>query len=257
MKKHPEQYHNEDIKIKIIVPINSSAYNNSVLNAAISVAQPNTIINIENLTKGHDCIESYQHSRVNAPYTADLIKKAETDGYHGVFVCDMDMCGIDLAKKVHGVKIPVHGGFSSNMPVAAARGNFIVMTILDTVIDMQKQYANLYGNNCCVDIIAIGLGVHQLHNIEENFDSLLNKTCHALARHQTSHIQSVIFGCSGFVNIAEPLGIALIKKGYHNITVIDPNRTAISVIEKEVLQIDTPLLSAHAQPAKHNIPIMK
>lgn len=222
--------------IKIIVPINDSTYNKTVLAAARSVASPGTMLTIENISQGNNCIESPEDSKMNAPYTAGLIKQTEEDGYDGVFVCDMDMCGIQLAKDTHGVKIPVHGGFSSNMPVAADRGNFIVMTILDSVIAMQQQFTETYGQNHCVAISAIGLGVHELHDNKKSFDILYNKTCEVLKEYEAYNIKSVVFGCSGFVNMAQRLTKALTKVGYHDILAIDPNRTAITVLEKEIIR---------------------
>mmetsp|Transcript_10377 Transcript_10377/g.24038 ORF Transcript_10377/g.24038 Transcript_10377/m.24038 type:complete len:96 (-) Transcript_10377:691-978(-) len=73
----------------------------------------------------------------------------------------MDMCGIALAKK-RGVRILLHGGFSSNIPVAVQRGNFAIVTVLESVISMQKKFATQYGKGQCTGIYATGLAVHSL-----------------------------------------------------------------------------------------------
>lgn len=224
-------------KIKIIIPINSSAYNEAVFNAAQEVvSNSNTQLAIENISSGgHDCIESSKHSKDNAPYTADLIQQAEKDGFDAVYVCDMDMCGIALAKK-RGVKILLHGGFSSNLPIAADRGNFLIISVVEEVIEMQRHFVDLYGKGNCVGIYPTGLKVHQLHDDELVKNILFEKACYLLKKYKNNDIRSIVFGCSGFVNYAQTLTHLLQQNGYNDILVIDPNRTAIQVIKNQLIE---------------------
>jgi len=224
----------KQIHIKIIIPINSSFYNDIVLTAIRSAASKDTILSIENIKEGKYSIESHEDSKINAPYIAELIKQAEVDEYDGVFVSDMDMSGIQLAKEKYGIKIPLHGGFSSNIPVAAKRGNFIIMTILERIIDMQKNFAKVYGDGKFVDIFSINAGVHEIHINEDTMRILFEKTCEALEKTKKRNIKSIVFGCSAFIDFAEHLQNMLADSGYADILVIDPNRTAIQVLEKEI-----------------------
>ena len=222
------------MKIKIIVPINSSSYDQSILAAAREAAAPTTVLDIESLKHGKPCIECEADGESNAPYVAELIRKAASSGYDGVFVSDMDMCGIPLAHDLYHIKIPVHGGFSSNIPVAAKRGRFIIMTILEDVVPMQKAFSETYGKGFCSGIYPINLGVRDLNDHANTFNQLLDKTLQALEQDKSKQVKSIVFGCSGFVDFASPLTKAIQRHGYEEIVVIDPNRTAIKVLEQEI-----------------------
>ena len=222
------------MKIKIIVPINAASYNEAILAAAQEAASAATLLDIENLKGGRSSIECEADSQINAPYVAERIETANDSGYDGVFISDMDMCGIKLAHELYSINIPVHGGFSSNIPVAASRGDFIIMTILEEVIPMQKKFAETYGGEQCQGIYPINLGVHDLASEKSTFAQLLDKTLQALAEHKMQQIRSIVFGCSGFVNFAAPLTKAIQEHGYKEITAIDPNRTAIQTLEREI-----------------------
>ena len=76
------------IKIKIVIPVNTSAFNEMILAAARSVAAFNTLIEIENITEGSPFIEGKYHSAINAPAVIRMVEEAERQGFDAVQLLD-------------------------------------------------------------------------------------------------------------------------------------------------------------------------
>ena len=211
------------IKIKIVIPVNTSAFNERILNAAQSVASSNTYLEIENITSGNPCIENRYHSALNTLPTVELIQQAEEEGFDAVYVCDMDMCGVDVARTL--VNIPVHGGFSTSIPQAVSLGRFSIVSVVEDVATMQREFAYRFGGReNLVSMRATGLHVAELTDPDAIFDKVYH-TC--LDCIQRDRAEAIVFGCSGFVDMAERVTDTLIRKQSGCfIPIIDPNRTA-------------------------------
>jgi len=219
------------IKIKIIVPANTTAFNETILKAAQSVASPSTYLEIENITEGNACIENKYHSALNAPATIQLIKQAELDGFDAVYVSDMDMCGVDAARTQ--VKIPVQGGFSTSIPQAVSFGRFSIVTINDEVEEMQREFAGRFGGReNLASIRYTNLHVHELTEPDVIFDKVYAATLKAILDDKA---KAIVFGCSGFVDLASKImqRLASEQSGLY-VPIIDPNRTAILALELQV-----------------------
>jgi allantoin racemase len=221
----------EQIKIKIIVPVNTSAFNEAIYSVATSVASPLTSVDIENINEGSPFIEGKYHSAINAPAVIKLAQKAEKEGFHAIYVCDMDMCGVDAARCM--VKIPVQGGFSTSIPQAVSFGRFSIVSIFDDVEEMQREYVHRFGGlNNLASIRHTKLRVSELVNPEAVFDEVYNAVVKAV---MVDNAKAIVFGCSGFFDMAERVTARLAAE--HNglyVPVIDPNRVAILSLELQV-----------------------
>lgn len=224
-------YQINSIRIKIIVPVNTSAFNEAILNAALSVASPSTFIDIENIQEGSPFIEGKYHSAMNAPAVVMLAQKAEREGFDAIYVCDMDMCGVDAARCT--VKIPVQGGFSTSIPQAVSFGRFSIISILDDVEEMQREFAHRFGGlNNLASIRHTKLHVHDLISPQAVFDEVYDATIKAI---EIDKAKSIVFGCSGFFDMAQRImdRLANDHDGLY-VPVIDPNRVAILSLELQV-----------------------
>ena len=219
------------IKIKIVIPVNTSDFNTMIMTAAQSVASPDTYLEIENVTEGNPCIENKYHSALNAIPTVRLIQKAEIDGFDAVYVCDMDMCGVDAARTL--VKIPVHGGFSTSIPQAVSFGRFSIISVIEDVATMQREFAYRFGGReNLASMRATGLHVAELTDPDAIFEKVYRATLDAI---RVDKAEAIVFGCSGFADMAARITERLAREedGLY-VPIIDPNRTAIAALELQV-----------------------
>lgn len=219
------------MKIKIVIPVNTSSFNEMILTAAKSVASPGTHLEIENIVSGSPFIENKYHSAINAPHVIDLIVKAEHEGFDAVYVCDMDMCGVDAARTQVG--IPVQGGFSTSIPQAVSFGRFSIISVVADASDMQMEYACRFGGReNLASIRHTDLHVSELVDPDAVFERVYAEALKAI---DEDRAKAIVFGCSGFVDMADRITKRLaIERPHLTIPIIDPNRVAILTLELQV-----------------------
>ena len=64
-------------RMKIIIPINDSAYNQELAEVARSVAPPDLQVDVSNITQGNTSIESRWDRMINAPHVVELAIQAQ------------------------------------------------------------------------------------------------------------------------------------------------------------------------------------
>ncbi len=214
-------------RMKIIIPINDSSYNEELKQVAETVAPSDLSIVVENITAGNSSIESRWDRMTNAPYVVDLVVKSEQEGYDAVFVSDFDYCGVEPAREV--VNIPVIGGFRSSAYTAMMLSErFSIITIMSSVEDMQRSHTRLFGiAPNFASIIPVDLTVHELSQREIVIEKVFEKSVIAIDK---DGADSIILGCTGFMHIAAAVAEKLKDKYGINIPVIDPNMAAVSYL---------------------------
>ena len=216
------------MKLKIIVPINNNVFNKPIKQAVISVLESDVTVDVENIPQGRRCIESRYDSIINAPYVAELAKKSEADGFDGIFVSDMDFCGVEAIREI--VSIPVIGGFRASAYTAMMLGQkFSIITVLDSVFDMQQEHTRTF---CIAENLAsirvVNLPVIALvdGHKEEAIEKVFSESINAIER---DGARAIILGCTGFVGVAQAVQSRLAKAG-KGVPVIDPNCLAVSYL---------------------------
>ena len=232
------------IKLKVVIPVNTSLFNEAIFDVVRSVASPGTVIDIENIEQGSPFIENKYHSALNAPHVIELVKRAEAEGFDGVYVCDMDMCGVDAARTQ--VRIPVQGGFSTSIPQAVSFGRFSILSITSDVAEMQREYAHRFGGSAnLVSIRHTRLHVHELSRPDLVFEEMYGAATRAS---DEDGARAIVFGCSGFFDMAQRITerLAHERHGFY-IPIIDPNRVAILALEMQVkCRLSHPYQPQHA-----------
>lgn len=215
-------------KIKIIIPINDSAYNQELREVAQSVAAPDVLIEVDNIKQGNTSIESRWDRMINAPHVVNMVVQAEKDGFDGVFVSDFDYCGVEEAREV--VDIPVIGGFRPSAYTAMMLSEqFAIITILQSTVDMQRSHTRLFGiEPNFAAIIPINLPVHELAQKEKVIEKTYQCAVEAIDQHGAD---SILLGCTGFMHIARPVADRLYQHYGINIPVIDPNHAAVGYLD--------------------------
>jgi Asp/Glu/hydantoin racemase len=241
------------IKLRIIVPGNTEQFNEYILKSAKSVIPENVELDIKNITGGNDCIECRYNLMQNAPYVIKAVKEAEKDKIQGIFVSDMDFCGVEVAREV--TDIPIIGGFRANAFTAMALAQkFSIITITESIADYQIEHIRAFGiepnfasiraTKIPVNVLA-GMYTDSLYKGEV----IQKVTDESLKAIKEDGADAIIFGCTGFVDIADQVAENLKSEGY-NIPVLDPNKVAINFLYTIV---SNKLMQSRLTYFKHNI----
>lgn len=211
------------MKIRIIVPANTDDFNQSIREAVLPVIPPDVEFDVVNINEGEPHIQNMTDFTINAPHVIELAIRTEKEGFDGIFVSDFDFCGVEPSRE--NVNIPIIGGFRPSALMAISLSEKVgLITIMDSVVAMQEEHFRNFGilNNLAC-ILPIDVPVKELSNQKVIISKVYDKAMEAIEK----GAQSIILGCTGFIEIAAPVSKLLKSKGY-NIPVIDPNQAGIT-----------------------------
>ena len=218
----------DKIKILIIIPVDTNIFNTSLRKCIDQICPPDVTFDIEHVEgKGaRDHIQNRTDYYVNSPLIMNTAIKLQKKGkYDGIFVTDFDFCGVEATRE--NVDVPVIGGFRPQAMAAISLSEKIgLITLTDTIVAMQEEHFRNFGilpNLAC--IIPTGLGVQELINRDLAIQTVYDKALEAIEL----GAQSIILGCTGFIDIARPVAKMLKAAGY-DIPVTDPNHMAFTFL---------------------------
>ena len=214
-------------RVRVIVPIATSQYNDEVREALAPVTPPDFDVDVANIPRGTTDIQGRYDLMVNAPFVYELALESEATGYDGVFVSDFDMCGVEAAREV--LNIPIIGAFPPTAFTAMSLADrFSIVTILPAVVALQGEHPKRY---------AVWDNLASIRPIDVPVKDLTNR---AIVREKTFQTamrcikedgaQAIILGCTGFIDIAGPVQERLVAAG-QPAPVIDPNQTAFCFLQ--------------------------
>lgn len=214
-------------RIRVIAPVNTDAYNARILEAVQTVCPPDVEVDVRSIREGHDCIECRRDLAENAPAVVRLAVVSEAEGFHGVFVTDFDMCGVEAAREA--VDIPVIGGFVPCAFTALALSQrFSIITILQSTVGMQFDHIRNYGlTEGFSTIRAINCPVDQLSNVDVVVSHVFEEGLKAV---REDGAQSLLLGCTGFVGVAGRVQTLLSEAVDAFIPVVDPNQASFGLL---------------------------
>lgn len=255
------------IKLAVLIPAGTSQYNDLILRAIKEVQPEDISVDVFNLSpdEGHECIQGRVDLMHNSFAVVKKSREIEAKGYQGIFLSDFDMCGVEAAREA--IDIPIIGGFTAAAFSALALcQRFSIITILDSTVAMQREHAYRHSMiDNLVSIRSIGEQVGDLTDMddlnassEQNsiklcmhppFQLKKNKREHAQTESQGTDkdtldivmeeaknavqqdgAESILLGCTGFIDIA-----AKVTKGLEDelgiyIPVIDTNHAGFSFL---------------------------
>ena len=217
------------MKLKIIIPVNTTEYNRLIENSVQPVLDSEISIDIEAISQGSPFIQSRLDLTMNAPHVVELARKAEKEGFDGIFVTDMDMCGVEAARQA--VSIPVIGGFRASAFTAMMLAKrFSILTVAN-VEEMQSEHTRNFGiSENLASVRPLNIIVPNLAEDDARQLILEHLYQEALKAIELDGANALIFGCTGFVRFAQPLAAMLEDKLGKKIPVLDPNCCAISYL---------------------------
>jgi len=215
------------MKIRVILPIITDAFNQEVEEEIKQFKAPDMEIELVNLEKGPQSIESYYDEMVASYEIVEKVLQAQGEGCDGVFIDCFGDPAVDAAREM--VKIPVVGGFQPAVLTASLIARkWSCITILKNVIPkiiensrklgIEKNIASIRS----VDIPVLELGdkgrlkERLLYNIQKAVDE--------------DGAEAAVLGCTGMLGLAKKISIELAERGYH-LPVVDPTASAIGYLE--------------------------
>ncbi len=219
------------MKLKIIIPVNTTEFTEQISKSVDKFRSESVTIDLEHIDKGTSFIQSRIDLAINAPYVIEKIVKAEQDGFDGIFVTDMDMCGVEAARQA--VKIPVIGGFRPSVYTAMLLSQKVSILTVNDVVDLQNEHIRAFGvTENLASILPLNKSVDELKNPTPEGESrilteLFELACKAVEQDGAG---SIMFGCTGFTDFAAPLNELLSAKFKQNVPVMDPNCCAIGYL---------------------------
>ena len=218
---------NPTLRICVLVPVATSQYNERILKAIAPVVPPDVQVEIRNITQGHPDIENRTNWLQNGMPVVELAQAIANDGFDGIWLTDFDMCGVEAAREV--IDIPIIGGFPATAFTALALSQrFSIVTILQSTLAMQRGHPQTYGiQDSFASIRAINCPVAQLDDV----DVVVIRTFKAaLKAIKKDGAQSILLGCTGFVDVASRVSQLLTKELGAYVPVIDPNQAGFSFL---------------------------
>ncbi|WP_211701824.1 aspartate/glutamate racemase family protein [Paraburkholderia aspalathi] len=218
---------NPTLRICVLVPVATSQYNERILKAIAPVVPPDVKVEIRNITQGHPDIENRTNWLQNGMPVVELAQAIANDGFDGIWLTDFDMCGVEAAREV--IDIPIIGGFPATAFTALALSQrFSIVTILQSTLAMQRGHPQTYGiQDSFASIRAINCPVAQLDDV----DVVVIRTFEAaLKAIKKDGAQSILLGCTGFVDVASRVSQLLTKELGAYVPVIDPNQAGFSFL---------------------------
>lgn len=214
-------------RVRVIVPINTSQYNEEVRQTLAPVTPPDFDVDVANITGGTADIQGRYDLMINSPFVYQLAVESEQAGYDGVFVSDFDMCGVEATREV--LNIPIIGGFP---PIAftamSLADRFSLVTILPAVVAMQGEHPKRYAIwDNLASIRPINIPVKDLTNRVIVREKVYEASMRCI---EEDGAQAIILGCTGFIDIARPVQERLAEAG-HPAPVIDPNQTSFCFLQ--------------------------
>ncbi|WP_327437747.1 aspartate/glutamate racemase family protein [Pseudomonas donghuensis] len=215
------------LRIAMLAPVNSSAYNTALMACIAPVVPADVSVQVFNLEQGSPSIENRLNLSENAPAVVALAQRLEQEGFDGIWLSDFDMCGVEAAREV--IDIPIIGGFPTSAFTALGLcQRFSIITILQSTLALQQGHVATYGqSNNFASIRAIDCPVARLSDV----DVVLVKALEAgLAAVREDGAQALLLGCTGFMGVAERLSRLLEQDLGCYVPVLDPNQCGFSFL---------------------------
>lgn len=234
------------LKIAVLAPVSTSKYNERILAAIKPVIPSDVVVDAFNLSPA----EAHRHieNRIDLVHNAYAVVKTargiQEKGYHGIWLSDFDMCGVEACREE--LDIPIVGGFPTSAFTALALSQrFSIITILPSTVAMQQEHIFTY---------SLQSGFASIRDINEHIvnkaaitnpngaidlDTVLSwhqpDICEMVFQQAKAAVlkdgaQSILLGCTAFIDVARAVSEKLTAELGAYVPVIDPNQAGFSFL---------------------------
>ena len=215
------------MKIRIVVPIISTAFNQEVMREAAQFVAGDVELEVVNIEKGPASIESGFDEVLAAPAIVEEVVRAETEGCNGVFIDCFGDPGVVAAREK--VSIPVVGAFQpAALTACLLAGRWSVVTVLKNVVPLLRDLARRLGvESNIASLRDIDTPVLELQDKDAFQERLLVQIDQAVSE---DGAEAVILGCTGMIGVARTLQEKMAGAG-KPVPVIDPTAAALGYLQ--------------------------
>jgi len=216
-------------KIKVIVPVATSLWNESIRQVYETYKDRDTIIDIKNLDSGAEAIEQEYDEIWSELPTLKEAEKAQEENYDGVIIYCFNDPAVRAAKEK--LNIPVVGLMEAAVSLAMLLGRkFSIITTTKRGISTTEDLLKIYGfYEKCASIRAIEMDVLELSDIGKLEEMALKVSKIAI---ENDNADVLILGCGSMLGISESISKSL------GIPVIEPGVAALKLCE-DLIEIKT------------------
>jgi len=209
-------------RIKVIVPVTTSLWNESIQEIYEKNKDSDTLINVVNIKRGPEAIEQHYDEVWSELFTLKEVERAEEEGYEGVIVYCFGDPAVRAAKEK--LCIPVVGIMEASVHFASMLGRrFSIITTKEEGKFASEDLLKLYGfEKKCISVRALGIEVLNLANKSKLEEAAL-KTCRLAVEVDGADV--LVFGCGSILGLKEEISKIL------NLPVIEPGVAALKLCE--------------------------
>lgn len=213
------------MKIHIVIPITSDAFNDQITLEARSYVGPEIEIEVSNLRHGPASIESFYDEVLAGPAILSEVRRAADSGADSVFITCFGDPAVPAAREL--VDIPVVGGFEPAVATALTLGaRFSVLTVLENVVPMISDLATRMGiRERMISVEVVDTPVLELHDGEALGKSLAQASHRALDK----GADVLVLGCTGMLGVAAALQSQL-ETDRVRVPVVDPTGASLGLL---------------------------
>lgn len=218
------------MKIRIVIPICHSTFNDEALREFSQYASVGTEISVANIAEGPRSIESEYEEAMSVPGILTLVQEAEQDGCDAAISDCFGDPGVRPGREV--VSIPVIGPAEASFLLAAGLGQrFSVVTVLKSVVPMIEHLVHAAGvGSRLASIRTVDIPVLDLQDAEAMKKALYREMVSAI---QDDDAHVLVLGCTGMMGVAEELQATLHNAGFE-VPVVSPTAAAVRLAETMV-----------------------
>lgn len=179
------------------------------------------------IEEGPASIECEYDEAMSQPAIINLAKKAEAEGFDGIFVDCFGDPGVRAVREC--VDIPVFGGFEPVIHLSLGLADKVaIITVLPDVIPMLRNSVSRAGlNDRVVKIMSVDIPVLELSDRKKLLEALYHKSILAVREYEA---EAIVLGCTAMIDVAEELEAALKEADIH-VPVLEAAQSALMLLE--------------------------
>lgn len=191
------------MRIKIINPNTSTEMTKTIRNHVMSHIPESVELYFSQPANGPESIESYTDEYLAIPGVLEEVVKGEENGYDAYVIACFGDPGLTAAREI--VDKPVVGIAEAAMYVARMLApTFSIIDVLDRTRYMTNELVRAYNmERFCRSIRTTGIGVTDSLGSSANGLEEIERQC--LIAIKEDGCESIVLGCAGFIEFAEPL----------------------------------------------------
>jgi len=209
------------MNILVINPIGDNSWNESDKKFFLSVASPETTVEVVSLDKGPQSVETIRDYEAVKPLVIDLALKSHIE-YDGLIVnCFLDP-GVDELKKL--IDKPVVGPGEASLAFGSIfRGRLGIVSIESEALKLIGERCNMLGYGALVASIR-GIKIHVV-DLAKDWGKVKMELIEESRKAIEDGAEVIILGCTGLAGLSK-----IVSETIHK-PVIDPAAAALKMVE--------------------------